>query len=85
MKPHEIIAEHYPDALVMEEFEEACIGMCETFGRPSVALYSHNKIIELLMRTMSHEEAMEYFDFNIGGAWVGDYTPAFAFLFETDI
>ena len=26
---------------------------------------------------MSHEEAIEYFDFNIVGAWVGDETPIF--------
>ena len=81
MKPHELVAEREPDALIMNEFEDACIGMCETFGRPPVALYDYNKVIELLMRNMTHSEAVDYFSFNIGGAWVGDYTPAFAFLF----
>ena len=85
MNPHERVAEQEPDALIMEEFEEACIGMCEMFGRPPVALYDYNKIIELLMKNMSHSEAVDYFCFNIGGAWVGDYTPAFAFLFTEDI
>ena len=26
---------------------------------------------------MSHEEAVEYFDYNIAGAFVGDQTPVF--------
>ena len=26
---------------------------------------------------MSHEEAVEYFEFNIVGAWIGDDTPCF--------
>jgi hypothetical protein len=84
VKPHDLVATQEPEALIMKEFEEACIGTCETFGRPIVALYDYNKIIELLMKDMSYEEAVDYFSFNIGGAWVGDYTPAFAFLFAPD-
>ena len=26
---------------------------------------------------MSYDEAMEYFDFNVQGAWVGENTPIF--------
>jgi hypothetical protein len=31
---------------------------------------------------MSHEEAEEFFEFNVIGSWVGDYTPCFATLAE---
>ena len=83
MKPHEMVAEQEPDALVMNEFEDACIGMCESFGRPAVALYDYGKILTILVsQGMSYEDAVAHFSFNIGGAWVGDYTPAFAILFE---
>ena len=39
--------------------------------------YDTNKCIKILMKNMTHEEAMEYFDFNVGGAYMGEYTPAF--------
>ena len=26
---------------------------------------------------MTYEEAIEYFDYNILGAWMGEYTPVF--------
>jgi len=29
------------------------------------------------MKNMTHEEAMEYFDFNVVGSYVGEHTPAF--------
>ena len=32
---------------------------------------------------MSDEEAMEYFDFNVIGAWVGEHTPVFLELIKT--
>jgi hypothetical protein len=40
-------------------------------------IYSKQKIITQLMGDMSGEEAMEYFDFNIAGAYMGDSTPLF--------
>ena len=33
---------------------------------------------------MTHEEAVEYFDFNIIGAWMGDQTPILMELVPTD-
>jgi hypothetical protein len=39
--------------------------------------YDQDKVIEILMRDMSEEEAIEYFEFNIAGAWVGESTPFF--------
>ena len=34
---------------------------------------------------MSHEEAQEYFDFNVIGAWVGEGTPIFIEVIEDEI
>jgi hypothetical protein len=39
--------------------------------------YDYDKVIKILMEDMSYEEAVEYFDFNVIGGWVGDSTPVF--------
>ena len=40
-------------------------------------VYSIRGIIECLMADMSEEEALEFFDFNIGSAYVGEKTPIY--------
>ena len=44
--------------------------------QPSVA-YDYDKVIEILTEDMSYEDAVEYFEFNIIGAWMGETTPLF--------
>ena len=68
------------DLLKMDGFNEAIIGEVMRFNDRFI-LYDHKKVIEILMRDMSQEEALEYWEFNQVGAWVGDGTPAF--LMET--
>ena len=41
---------------------------------------TRKKVIDILMRDMPEEEAWEYFDFNIAGAFVGELTPIFIML-----
>jgi hypothetical protein len=59
-------------------FEDAFIGIARQFGKP-IAVYDREKCIDILVNRdgMSHEEAEEYFQFNVEGAWVGENTPAF--------
>jgi hypothetical protein len=79
----EMIAEMAPEALLMDGFHDCIIGMCRRFGMDDVVLYSQEKVLERLMNQgMTHEEAMEYFEYNQIGAWMGEGTPAFAELFE---
>lgn len=42
-----------------------------------VLVYSKTKCLEILITRdkMGKEEAEEYFDFNVGGAYMGDKTP----------
>ncbi len=42
-------------------------------------VYSIERILAILMERdgMTMEEAIEFFDFNIGGAYVGDMTPLY--------
>jgi hypothetical protein len=75
----EEIYELAPDALLCDGFDEAIIGVAERKGMEPVVAYNKWKIIDILMNRdgMSYEEAVEFFDFNIIDAWVGEMTPIF--------
>lgn len=57
-------------------FEDAFVGIATQFNR-TFAVYDRAKCIEILAKDMSHDEAEEYFQFNVEGAYVGENTPAF--------
>tara|TARA_R100000908_G_scaffold64882_2_gene50463 strand:- start:613 stop:834 length:222 start_codon:yes stop_codon:yes gene_type:complete len=64
--------------LLADGFEECLIGVGSRCGQPDIAVYDQTKCIQVLMsQGMSHEEALEYFDFNVLGSWVGEETPIF--------
>jgi len=69
-----------PEAMLADGFESAFLGVCRRFGQDSLAAYDYDKCIEILATNMTHEEAVEFFDFNVIGAWVGDGTPVFISL-----
>lgn len=76
MNKLEIILETYPDEtfLKADGLDEAVIGV----EVPSMRLcYSVTKVIEILMINdeMQIEDAIEHFDFNIRGSYVGEQTP----------
>ena len=72
------IAEQYPELLVADGFDKAIIGVSTSFNKMSVA-YDTKKCIEILMTRdkMSREEAIEYFEYNVTGAYIGEHTPSF--------
>jgi hypothetical protein len=71
-----ILAEENPQALFADGLEEACIGIARRCGQPSLAVYDYNKVVELFMADgMSYEEAVEWVEYNVVGAWMGDNTP----------
>jgi hypothetical protein len=69
-------------ALLADGFEEALIGTVRQFNRGPIALYDYNKCVQILMDRdgMPEEDAHEHMEFNVLGAWMGEGTPAFAFL-----
>lgn len=75
----EEIAEINPEALLLDGFDEAIIGMAERINLGPVVAYDVEKILEIMIERdeMTYEEAMEFFDFNIQGAWMGDFTPIY--------
>lgn len=69
------------EMMKVDGFDECIIGTVERFGESRVLLYDSKKIINSMVEAgMGLEEAWEYFSFNITGAWVGEGTPAFAYL-----
>ncbi len=70
----EEILEKYPDEEILQAdgFNEAIIGIDTNTYR---LVYSVSKCIEILERDMTNTEAVEYFYFNVSGAYVGEKTP----------
>lgn len=71
------LAEKNPDALLADGFEEALLWL--TNSEPYRAVYSTPKCIQILMDRdgMSHEDAIEFFEFNVIGSYLGKGTPVF--------
>ena len=67
----ENILEYYVD----ESFLKAD-GFDETQMR---LIYSVTKCIEILRRDMSCQDAMEHFNFNVNGSYMGEKTPIWCF------
>ena len=68
-----------PEAMLADGFDEAILGMCVQFGSEPVAAYDFNKCVEILMERdgMEREEAIDFINFNVVGAYVGLNTPVF--------
>ncbi len=74
----EKLSESNENAVLCDGLEDALVGVAHRFGMESVAAYDRAKIIDIYVRRdgMTHEEAEEFFEFNVIGAWV-DHCPVF--------
>jgi hypothetical protein len=70
----EKIFDSFPEEsfLKIDGHDNAIIGVDEATMK---LCYSMKQIIHNLMNDMSHEEAIEFYDFNIAGAYMGEKTP----------
>lgn len=87
------IAEINPEALMCDGFDEAIIGMAQRINLGPVVAYDVEKILSILaldmevdesdlqegetIETLKYNMAYEYFEYNILGAWMGEFTPIF--------
>lgn len=63
----------YPDG-----FEDCIVGVGERCGGPPVAVLDIEKMFKKLEKQgMTHDEAVEYFEFNVLGAHVGEQNPVY--------
>lgn len=60
-------------------FESAEIGIMCRCGQSNIIVYDYDKCIKILMKRdgMSYDGAVDFMEFNVVGAWVGDETPGF--------
>jgi hypothetical protein len=67
------------DLLFMSEpeYDDAIIGVMERAGGSPVIAYDTQKILDILERSMPMEDAQEFFEYNILGAYMGDRTPVY--------
>jgi hypothetical protein len=68
----------WEDILLCDGFDDAFVGISQCFTR-TAAVYDYEKCVAILMERdgMEREEADEYMDFNVLGAYVGETTPVF--------
>jgi len=66
------------ETIFIDGFDMAIMGITEVDEGYKVC-YDIGRILELLIleHDMDEQEAIEYYDFNIGGAYVGPLTPIF--------
>ena len=64
--------------LTADGFEKALVGFGYQYNNP-IAVYSRDKCLDILVERdgMSYQDAREFFDFNVAGAWVGKSTTVF--------
>lgn len=65
--------------LKADGFDKAIIGMASIWrdgSKVDVLVYSGNKMAsELKKDGMTYEQAVDFIEFNVEGAYVGEYTP----------
>ena len=71
------ISEHNPEARFADGFDNALMG----YSSDMRAIYSADQIVETLVERdgMTPDEAIEYFEYNIECAYVGEYTPIYMY------
>lgn len=81
----EVLTEENPDAIMYDGMDEALIGVhrgrkngqAGFYTEDTVAAYSYVKYIQIYVErdSMSEEEAIEFFDYNVDGLILGSNQP----------
>jgi hypothetical protein len=87
LSPDEIKAylkEVNPESLLVDGFDEALCGVVRKPCQGVVAMYDESRCIRVLMSDhgLDYTGAVEHFEFNIVGAYVGTNTPVFRIAVE---
>ena len=76
----DIVGIHRGHVITMDGgYNDCIIGVISTFDGKQVIAYDIEKVLTKLRERdgMSEIEAIEFFEFNMLGAWMGDHTPMF--------
>ena len=68
-----------PELVAMDGFDDCVAGVVERSGSEPIICYDKDAVLKTLISRdgMTEEEALEFFNVNQLGAWVGDRTPCF--------
>jgi hypothetical protein len=74
------------ETLTADGLDGAIVGLWIDSPSGPRVIYSQDKCIDIFVERdgMSYEEASEYFDFNVSGAYMGPRTPIFISTPEED-
>lgn len=76
-KINEFLEQFDLTTLVADGFDEAIVGIIMQDEHPKV-VYDEYKCVDILIEDgLTEEEAQEYFDYNVSGAYMGENTPIF--------
>jgi len=72
------LSSNYEDEILLADgFEKAFIGIGYRLDTPC-AIYDTDECLKILMQDgMNWDQAVEYFEFNVSGSYVGEQTPIF--------
>ena len=79
----EVAYSDYSDKILLADgFDDAFIGIAENSNGKPVAVYSVDKCLDILAEQFKDEEdavgdAIDFFEFNVKGSYVGEFTPMF--------
>jgi hypothetical protein len=81
------IDEYAEGAILLDDLEEAIIGIVEEFGNGRRILYSKSKILSILQIRdgMTEQESEEFYDYNILGLYAGEQNAVFLDLNVTPV
>lgn len=66
------------EILKMDGYDDCCVGLVQRYGMEPILCYDLSKVLAKLRKDgMTEEEAIEWWEFNQLGAWVGEGTPCF--------
>ena len=70
-----------PQYLIADGFNEAIIGIGSRINMEDIVCYDYDKCVDILIKDqhMEYEEAIEWMDYNVVGAWLGEGTPMFVY------
>tara|TARA_R110001583_G_scaffold74729_2_gene206711 strand:- start:3350 stop:3676 length:327 start_codon:yes stop_codon:yes gene_type:complete len=73
-----ILQDINPEALTADGLGQAIVGFGGQYPMQPVAVYDYDKCVEVFMEQgMSEEEAIEWMEFNVVSAYLGEGTPIF--------
>jgi hypothetical protein len=76
----DVILENCPEAMMADGFDRAIIGYChDIVAGCDRIVYDYEKMVRVLIKRdkMTREQAVEFLDFNVLGAYMGKNTPLY--------